>query len=133
MLLLLRFNARTVREQIISLTAIKTGALINILRADLGARRGELIVEVPDQKATEVLEILKKMGVEIQKITKLIAKNENCINCGVCVSICPTEVFISMVKIKWRSERRSTSIAGHALKFAQLLPSIFRFNFFKHL
>ncbi|MEM4156027.1 MAG: 4Fe-4S binding protein [Archaeoglobaceae archaeon] len=78
---------------IISLTAIKTGALINILRADVGARRGELIVEVPDQKATEVLEILRKMGVEIQEITKSIAKNENCVHCGACVSICPTEVF----------------------------------------
>ncbi|MDI9610430.1 MAG: 4Fe-4S binding protein [Archaeoglobales archaeon] len=93
MLLLLKFDARTVREPIISLTAIKTGALINILRADVGARRGELIVEVPDQKATEVLEILRKMGVEIQEITKSIAKNENCVHCGACVSICPTEVF----------------------------------------
>lgn len=93
MLLLLRFNAKTVREPIISLTAIKTGALINILRADVGARRGEIIVEVPDEKVSEVEKVMAEMGVEVHEITKTIAKNENCVHCGLCVSICPTEVF----------------------------------------
>jgi len=93
MLFLLRFDSKTVREPIISLAAIETGVLINILRADVGARKGELIVEVPDDKAKEVLESLEKMGVEVQEITKSIARNENCVHCGACVSICPTEVF----------------------------------------
>lgn len=107
MLFLLRFDARTVREPIISLTAIKTGALINILKADVGARKGELIVEVPDEKASEVLEILRKMGVEIQEITKSIARNEKCIHCGACISICPTEVFYlnGDKKIELRAEK----------------------------
>ncbi|MFN3384845.1 MAG: 4Fe-4S binding protein [Archaeoglobaceae archaeon] len=93
MLLLLRFDAKTVREPIISITAIKTGALINILRADVGARRGEIIVEVPDEKAKEVEKTIAEMGVEVHEITKTIARNDNCVHCGLCVSICPTEVF----------------------------------------
>ncbi|MEM0022521.1 MAG: 4Fe-4S binding protein [Archaeoglobaceae archaeon] len=93
MLLLLRFNAKTVREPIISLTAIKTGALINILKADVGARRGEIIVEVPDEKAKDVEKAIAEMGVELHEITKTIARNNNCVHCGLCVSICPTEVF----------------------------------------
>lgn len=93
MLFLLRFDSRTVREPIISLAAIKTGSLINILKADVGARRGELIVEVPEDRADDVLEIFKNMGVEVEEITKSIARNDNCIHCGACVSICPTEVF----------------------------------------
>ncbi|MCS7130227.1 MAG: 4Fe-4S binding protein [Archaeoglobaceae archaeon] len=107
MLLLLRFDAKTVREPIISLTAIKTGALINILKADVGARKGELIVEVPEDKAKEVLEVLKKMGVDIQEITKSIARNDNCVHCGACVSICPTEVFYlnGENKVELRAEK----------------------------
>lgn len=93
MLFLLRFDAKTVREPIISSTAIKTGVLINILKADIGARRGEIIVEVPDEKALEVERSIIEMGVEVQKITKTIARNNNCVHCGLCVSICPTEVF----------------------------------------
>jgi len=93
MLFLLRFDSKTVREPIISRAAIETGALINILRADVGARKGELIVEVPDERAEGVLEVFRRMGVEVQEITKSIARNENCVHCGACVSICPTEVF----------------------------------------
>lgn len=93
MLLLLRFDAKTVREPIIAMTAIKTGALINILRADVGARRGEIIVEVPDEKVKEVEKLLIEMEVDVQEITKTIARNENCVHCGLCVSICPMEVF----------------------------------------
>ncbi|MDK2876072.1 MAG: L-aspartate semialdehyde sulfurtransferase ferredoxin [Archaeoglobaceae archaeon] len=107
MLFLLRFDSRTVREPIISLAAIKTGALINILKADVGARRGELIVEVPEDRAEEVLGIFKAMGVEVEEITKSIARNENCVHCGACVSICPTEVFYfdSESRVELRSEK----------------------------
>lgn len=107
MLLLLRFDAKTVREPIIALTAIKTGALINILRADVGARRGEIIVEVPDEKAREVEKVLNEMKVEVHEITKTIARNDNCVHCGLCVSICPTEVFYinSDLKVELRVEK----------------------------
>jgi len=107
MLFLLRFDSKTVREPIISLAAIKTGALINILRADVGARKGELIVEVPDEKAENVLELLEKMGVEVQEIKKSIAKKESCVHCGACLSICPTEVFYfnGEKKIELRAEK----------------------------
>ncbi|MCS7118870.1 MAG: 4Fe-4S binding protein [Archaeoglobaceae archaeon] len=93
MLLLLRFDSKTVREPIISMTSIKTGTPINILKADVGARRGEIIVEVPEERAKEVEKILIEMEVEVQEITKTIARNDNCVHCGLCISICPTEVF----------------------------------------
>ncbi len=93
MLLQLLFDSKTVREPIISRVAIKTGVPINILRADVGARRGEIIVEVPDEKSKEIERLFTEMGVEVHEVTRTIARNDNCVHCGLCVSICPTEVF----------------------------------------
>ncbi|MEM0350668.1 MAG: 4Fe-4S binding protein [Archaeoglobaceae archaeon] len=103
MLLQLRFNSKTVREPVISKVAIKTGILINILKADVGARKGEIIVEVPDDKVKEVEELFAEMGVEVHEVTKTIARNDNCIHCGLCISICPTEVF-------WLNEEKKVEI-----------------------
>ncbi|MEM2176269.1 MAG: 4Fe-4S dicluster domain-containing protein [Archaeoglobaceae archaeon] len=107
MLFLLRFDAKTVREPIISITAIKTGAMINILKADIGARKGEIIVEVSDEKAREVENFIRSLGVEIHEVTKTIARNDNCVHCGACISICPTEVFYinGENKVELKSER----------------------------
>ncbi len=94
MRLLLKFDARTSREPIISLITLKTNALINILRANIGARSGEMIVEIDDTKVKEVEEILKKHGVELIELGEGVIKDEEkCIHCGLCISICPVDVF----------------------------------------
>uniref|UniRef100_A0A7J2TJP4 4Fe-4S dicluster domain-containing protein n=1 Tax=Archaeoglobus fulgidus TaxID=2234 RepID=A0A7J2TJP4_ARCFL len=93
MLLQLRFDSKTVKEPIISRVAIKTGVPINILKADVGARKGEIIVEIPDDKSKEIESLFLEMGVEVHEITKSIARNDDCVHCGLCISICPTEVF----------------------------------------
>ncbi|WP_457548450.1 4Fe-4S binding protein [Archaeoglobus sp.] len=94
MILRLKFDAKTVRKPVISIATLETGALINILRADVGAREGEMIVEVDDEKVKEVEEILKRFGVEIQELGEGIVKDDSkCIHCGLCISICPMEVF----------------------------------------
>jgi ferredoxin len=94
MMLLLRFDSKTIKVPVISKTTLKTGALINILRATVGARRGEIIIEVDDEKLKEVKEIIQEMGVEVTELVGAIVKDEEkCVHCGACVSICPTEVF----------------------------------------
>ncbi|WP_456330593.1 4Fe-4S binding protein [Archaeoglobus sp.] len=94
MKLLLRFDSRTVTEPVLSKTTLKTGALINILRASVGARRGEILIEVDDEKAKEVENILKEEGVEVIELLEAVQKDdEKCVHCGACVSICPTEAI----------------------------------------
>ncbi len=94
MLLLLRYDSRTVKQPIISRTTLKTGALINILKAEVGARKGEIVIEVSDEKARDVEKVLKEMGVEVVELTGTVVKDDSkCIHCGLCISICPTEVF----------------------------------------
>lgn len=68
--------------------------MINILRADIGARKGEMIVEVKDEKVKDVEKVLERYGVEVQELGEGIVKDEGkCIHCGLCISICPVEVF----------------------------------------
>ncbi len=94
MLLLLRYDSKTVKQPVISRATLKTGALINILRATVGARRGEIVIEVEDEKARDVENVLKEMGVEVIELIGAVVKDESkCIHCGACISICPTEVF----------------------------------------
>jgi NAD-dependent dihydropyrimidine dehydrogenase PreA subunit len=94
MLLRLKFDAKTSKKPVISLVTLETGALINILRANVGARKGEMIVEVEDEKLTEVEKSFKKLGVEVVELGEGVVKaEEKCIHCGLCISICPVEVF----------------------------------------
>ncbi len=94
MILRLRFDVRTSRKPVISIATIKTKALINILRANIGARKGEMIVEVEDEKVKDVEEVLREFGVEVQELGEGIIKDDSlCIHCGLCISVCPVEVF----------------------------------------
>jgi ferredoxin len=69
---------------------LETGAKINIDRAT----RGELIVDVPRDDVEHVAELFREKGVEVRRLMKLIAwDEERCIHCGACISVCPTKVF----------------------------------------
>uniref|UniRef100_A0A7C2SKR8 4Fe-4S dicluster domain-containing protein n=2 Tax=Archaeoglobus fulgidus TaxID=2234 RepID=A0A7C2SKR8_ARCFL len=100
MKLLLRFDSKTVTQPVLSRTTLKTGSLINILRASVGARKGEILIEVDDEKAREVENVLKEQGVEVIELLEAVQKDEEkCVHCGACVSICPTEaIYISSDK-----------------------------------
>ncbi|GEM_PF-135399 len=94
MLLLLKFDSKTIRKPIISKATLETNALINILRANVGARKGEMVVEVDDSKARDVEEVFRRFGVEVVELREGIVKDEGrCVHCGLCTSICPVEVF----------------------------------------
>jgi len=94
MLMLLKFDSKTIKKPIISTATLETNALINILRANVGAREGEMVVEVNDSKAKEVEEVFRRFGVEVIELKEAVVKDEDrCIHCGLCISICPVEVF----------------------------------------
>ncbi len=101
MKMILRFDSKTVTKPVLSKTTLETGALINILRAEVGARRGEILIEVEDEKAKKVEELLTAEGVEVVEVIEAIQKDdEKCVHCGACTSICPTEA------LKFNGERK---------------------------
>lgn len=95
MRLMLRFDSRTVTKPVLSKATLETGALINILRATVESRRGEILIEVEDEKVREVEKILKSEGVDVVELPGAVQKNDElCVHCGACVSVCPTEAIV---------------------------------------
>jgi ferredoxin len=69
---------------------LETGVKISIDTAT----RGELVIDVPNDESEQVAELFRGKGVEVRKLMKLIAWNEErCVHCGACIAICPTDVF----------------------------------------
>jgi NAD-dependent dihydropyrimidine dehydrogenase PreA subunit len=85
----LRFNKERTAEPIISSVILTTKAPINILRAKVDERGGEVLVEVPDENAEGTVSAFKKRGVEVQVGGFIEILRERCIDCGHCITICP--------------------------------------------
>ena len=67
--------------------------LINILRAYVDGRRGEMLVEVPDDVADDVVERFRNKGIKAHVGSLIELDKELCVDCGACVSICPTSAI----------------------------------------
>ncbi|MBC7115104.1 MAG: L-aspartate semialdehyde sulfurtransferase ferredoxin [Archaeoglobi archaeon] len=90
----IKFSPRIVRNPIISKVILSTGAPVNILKARIDHSGGEMLLEVPDEFSERVMKEFQKSGVEVHEVrTALEHDREKCINCGLCISICPTSVF----------------------------------------
>ncbi len=93
-MLQLKFDPKAVKKPIISLATIETSTLLNIIRASVGPREGELVVEVEDGKAERVADILRSYGVDVHSMEEAVEKDEErCVHCGLCISICPVEAI----------------------------------------
>jgi NAD-dependent dihydropyrimidine dehydrogenase PreA subunit len=94
MKLLVRFHKRRGQEPIIARTVLDTGVLINVERAYIESLDGEVLIDVPNDKAKLVCERLKAFGAEVERLEESVKrKEEECIDCGECISICPQGVF----------------------------------------
>jgi len=84
-------SGNNVREPVVSLVVLDTGAMVNILKAKMEPREGFLILEITgsEQQIDGAVDILKKYG-EVEDIPKIIQKDDKlCIDCGACVVHCP--------------------------------------------
>jgi ferredoxin len=90
---LLRFNKDLVQEPVTSQIIMKHKTPINILSARITPLGGEMLVEINNRNADEIIDTFRKKGV-IVDVSSLIEKDDDlCNECGVCVSLCPTEAL----------------------------------------
>ena len=90
MKLLLKFPLSLDEMPCTAEVVLETGVKLSID----SATRGELIVDVPGTQVDQVAELFREKGIEVRKLMKLIAwDEERCIHCGACIAVCPTEVF----------------------------------------
>ena len=66
---------------------------VNILKLSTGTSGTNLLLDIPEDKINSITEELKKNDVIINKKGRVIMDIEKCIDCGACVSLCPTEAL----------------------------------------
>ena len=66
---------------------------VNILKLSTGRSGTNLLLDIPEDKINSITEELKKNDVIINKKGRVIMDIEKCIDCGACVSLCPTEAL----------------------------------------
>lgn len=93
---LLRYPSETVSRPLLSEVILETKTPVNILMADVDYREGIIVITVigSEKQEKRVLDALRKKGVIVEKLEKRITKDKDkCIDCGVCVGICPTNAI----------------------------------------
>ncbi len=90
MRLFVKYPQELLGEPILSSLVLEFGTKLNVLTAQVDGRTGEMVIEVDDSRAEDIIGYLKKKGVSVSKVFKKIdLDDKKCIDCGACVSICP--------------------------------------------
>ncbi|MFX0047040.1 MAG: DUF362 domain-containing protein [Candidatus Hermodarchaeota archaeon] len=71
---------------------LKYDITFNILKFSTGSNGVNLLLDVPENKIKTITESLKENNVIVNKKGRVIVL-ENCIDCGACISLCPTEAL----------------------------------------
>ena len=93
MKILLEYPTDLFEKPILASMILEKKVLLNILRAYVDGRRGEMLIEVPDEVADDVVKTFKQRGVEVHTGSLVELDSELCIDCGACVSVCPTSAI----------------------------------------
>jgi len=63
----------------------------NILKFTTGSDGVNLLLDIPEEKIKTITESLKQNNIVVNKKGRVIIDLENCIDCGACISLCPTD------------------------------------------
>jgi len=91
--ILLKYAEKVLDKPILAEVIRKTSAEINILHAEINARRGEILigVEGPPEEIEKIIKLFEEKGVEAEKLEHVVTLDRDvCMDCGACVSLCPT-------------------------------------------
>ena len=88
---LIKLGESQLSEPILAECILETGSKINILRADAN---GNILIRFPAEDEEKVLKFLKDQEVNTSEEKNVVKYDENkCVDCGHCISICPTKAF----------------------------------------
>ncbi|HJJ99418.1 MAG TPA: 4Fe-4S binding protein [Methanocorpusculum sp.] len=95
MKLMVTFDSNAVQEAIIANAILVSEVPVNIERAQIDGDDGWIVLDVKDADAEKFIEALKHPGVVVVVIQQgAVSHNRTeCVDCGLCISICPKKVF----------------------------------------
>ncbi len=94
MKIVLKFSQRIMQNPLLADVVLKTGVRINIDRAFVDASVAEIVIDVPDEDVEKVAATFRDHGVVVHEMdTPIRFEEEECVQCGACISVCPLEVF----------------------------------------
>ncbi len=95
--IVLHFPIDLVSDPIISRLVKKYDLECNILKADITPRQVGILVlglKGENNNYKEAIEYLKSLKISVQPLSQDITRNKDrCIECGACVTICPTDAL----------------------------------------
>lgn len=71
---------------------LKYDITFNILKFSTDSNGANLLLDVPENKIKSITESLKENNVIVNKKGRVIVL-DTCIDCGACISLCPTEAL----------------------------------------
>lgn len=94
MMIKINISADIVGEPIIAESILETGTSLNISQAHFDSSHGEIIAEVENSQFRKIKDALNSRGAKITILDNpIIRDEEECVECGACISVCPVKVF----------------------------------------
>ena len=72
---------------------LKQDITFNILKFSTGSQGIKILLDVPEEKIKTITESLKKSNIIVNKRGRILIDEEKCLECGACISLCPTEAL----------------------------------------
>ena len=72
---------------------LKFGISFNILKFSTSSNGVNLLLDVPEKKIQKITDSLKRNNVVVNKKGRIIIDDDKCIDCGACISLCPTNAL----------------------------------------
>ena len=72
---------------------LKQDITFNILKFSTGSSGIKMLLDVPEDKIKAITDSLKKSNIIVNKKGRVSVDEDKCVNCGSCVSLCPTEAL----------------------------------------
>jgi len=72
---------------------LKYDISFNILKFSTGSSGINLLLNIPEDKVKAITESLKKNNIIVNKKGRVIIDDDKCIDCGACISLCPTDAL----------------------------------------
>ena len=88
------FPEDRIKSPVLSEIILKTGILMSIVSSHVDSSGGEVIIEIDDKDYDKIRDEFLIRGASVIPLNTPICRNKKeCVECGACISVCPSKVY----------------------------------------